>query len=81
MNKRITALLLCALLYPVLGWTNPLPEQLAVPGGIVKIPVAELSQPAPQVFYYKNRVAVTRGDNQWIALVGIPLSAINVFIT
>ncbi len=68
-------LLFFTLFYPALGWTNSLPEQLAVPGGIVKIPIADIKQSAPHVFYDKKRVAVTHSNNQWVALVGIPLSA------
>jgi murein DD-endopeptidase MepM/ murein hydrolase activator NlpD len=56
-------------------WANQLPEQLAVPGGIVILPVAEISQPVPKVFFYDKRVLVTSNDTHWTALVGIPLSA------
>lgn len=75
MNKKTGCLVLCALLYPVFGWTNRLPDQLAVPGGIIKIPIAKLSQPAPKAFYDDSRVAVTAGKDNWVALIGIPFSA------
>lgn len=52
-----------------------LPESLAVPGGIVKIPLAKNDQPVPKVFFNKKRVLVTSDESQWVALVGIPLSA------
>jgi murein DD-endopeptidase MepM/ murein hydrolase activator NlpD len=75
MNKKIGCLVLCALLYPLFGWANGLPDQLAVPGGIIKIAVAKISQPAPKAFYGASRVAVTAGKDNWVALIGIPLSA------
>lgn len=75
MNKSVFSLIFCFLLFPVIGWANTLPDQLSVPGGIVKIPVAEISQPAPKVFFYDKRVLVTSNDKHWIAVVGIPLSA------
>ena len=54
---------------------NPLPEPLAVPGGIVILPVAEVSQVSPKVFFNDKRVLVTKSDTHWTAVVGIPLSA------
>jgi len=54
---------------------NKLPEQLAVPGGLIKLPVAEVSQTPPHVFFNKNRVAIIKGKTHWLALIGIPLSA------
>lgn len=56
-------------------WAASLPEQLAVPGGIILLPVAKLSAPAPQVFFQNERVVVTKNSQHWIALIGIPLSA------
>jgi murein DD-endopeptidase MepM/ murein hydrolase activator NlpD len=75
MNKTLFLLLLCTLIYPVSSWSSRLPEQLAVPGGILKIPVAKINQPAPKVFFYDNRILVTANNTHWLALVGIPLSA------
>ncbi len=67
--------LILLLLLPGSLWAAQLPEQLVVPGGIVKIAVGEVSEPAPKVFFNDQRVLVTRKDQQWLALVGIPLSA------
>ena len=77
MNKRSLLVLLGLLVVPVVGMTQKLPEQLIVPGGIIKIPVGSLQQPAPKVFFYDKRVAITQDaeQQQWFALVGIPLSA------
>jgi len=75
MIKKILVLLFCSFFFSAYGWANKLPDQLAVPGGIMKIPVAELSKPAPKVFFYDKRVLVTSNETHWIAVVGIPLSA------
>ena len=75
MIKKTFITLLCCLFFSTYGWANKLPNQLAVPGGIMKIPVADISQPAPKVFFYDNRVLVTKNETHWIAVVGIPLSA------
>lgn len=75
MNKKFFSLLICTLFYPLLCLAGNLPEQLAVPGGIIIIPVAEKTQTAPKVFFYDNRALVTSSDTYWIAVVGIPLSA------
>ena len=61
------------LLFPYLALAAKLPEQLAVPGGIVKIVVGETSSPPPKVFFNDRRVLVTGHENQWLALVGISL--------
>lgn len=75
MTKSVFFLLLFSLFYSGFSWANRLPEQLAVPGGIIKLPVAEISQPIPKVYYYDKRVLVTADQTHWVALVGIPLSA------
>ena len=51
---------------------NAFPQHQPVPGGIAVIPLSTELQPN---IYYKNRkVLTTLKDNQWIAVVGIPLS-------
>ncbi len=67
--------ILLLLLFPVTVWANSLPEQLAVPGGIVQIEIGKLDQPMPEVSFYDQRVLVTSNDDHWVALVGIPLTA------
>jgi murein DD-endopeptidase MepM/ murein hydrolase activator NlpD len=61
------------LLIPVSVWSASLPEQLAVPGGVVQIPLGEAKQPTPEVFFQDKRVMVIENNGQWLALVGIPL--------
>jgi len=74
-KKALIPLFFCSLFFSTYSWANKLPDQLAVPGGIMKIPVAEISQPAPKVYFNNQRVLVTKNETHWIALVGIPLSA------
>lgn len=50
-----------------------LPKESRVPGGIALVPVPG-SDLAPTVIFNTHRVAVIRKDEQWIAVVGIPLA-------
>lgn len=52
-----------------------LPQQSAVPGGVVVVPINVVSDAKPLVHYNKQQVMVLRKDNQWIAVVGVPLTA------
>jgi len=72
MNKYIFLLLL---FFSPFSWANKPPEQLAVPGGIIKIAISEINREAPSAFFNDNRVAVVKENTHWNALVGIPLSA------
>lgn len=49
------------------------PRSAPVPGGIVELPLAFQTAPEPQAYFAGNRVAVVAQDQQWVALVGIPL--------
>ncbi|MEE9337505.1 MAG: peptidoglycan DD-metalloendopeptidase family protein [Methylococcaceae bacterium] len=75
MIKKLLSLLLSSLFYSQLCWASILPDQLTVPGGIIKIPVAEIKQIPPTVFFNGIRTLVTANETHWVALVGIPLSA------
>ncbi|MEX2122358.1 MAG: peptidoglycan DD-metalloendopeptidase family protein [Woeseia sp.] len=57
-----------------------LPENAPRPGGVAVIPVGravtaggQAENAAPVVMFGKNRALVVRRDDEWIALVGIPL--------
>lgn len=50
-----------------------LPKESRVPGGIALVPVPG-GDIAPTVIFNAYRVAVVRKDDQWIAVVGIPLA-------
>lgn len=75
MIKKVLTFSLCALFYSASLWANRLPDQLIVPGGLAKIPVADISETAPTVTFGKHKVLVTANDTHWLALVGIPISA------
>ena len=47
----------------------------AVPGGVVWIALRSQSDTPPKVVYQQRRVVVLRDGPQWVALVGIPLTA------
>jgi murein DD-endopeptidase MepM/ murein hydrolase activator NlpD len=49
------------------------PTESRVPGGIAFVPVPG-GEMAPTVIFNTHRVAVVRRDEQWVAVVGIPLA-------
>jgi murein DD-endopeptidase MepM/ murein hydrolase activator NlpD len=51
-----------------------LPRESPVPGGIVVVPVAAETEPAPEVYYDNQRVLVMPHAGKWQAVVGLPLS-------
>ena len=58
--------------------TQPLqafPRNDLKPGGVAILAVAPSNQPKPKVSYQKNPVAIVKGNQNWLAVVGIPLSA------
>ncbi len=50
-----------------------LPKESRVPGGIALVPVPG-ADIAPTVIFNTHRVVVVRKDDQWLAVVGIPLA-------
>lgn len=52
-----------------------LPAQEIVPGGVAILPVAAAAEPQPLVEYEGKPVMVVRHQDQWHAVVGIPLGA------
>lgn len=74
MIKKAFIILLSSLLFASISQAKILPKQLIVPGGILIMPVAELTQTTPTVFFNDKRALVTTTETQWVALVGIPLS-------
>lgn len=76
MNKFWPKLALTLLLtLPVLSQADLLPQNLPVPGGVAQIVVGNLSEPAPKAYYQNRRVLVTQQNQNWLALVGIPLDS------
>jgi murein DD-endopeptidase MepM/ murein hydrolase activator NlpD len=63
-------------IFPFSAGAIELPELEAVPGGVFVIPLDETDGTTPPTAKYKKKnVMVVRNDNQWLAVVGIPLSA------
>jgi hypothetical protein len=52
-----------------------LPEQSAVPGGVMILSVGNSHQTKPDVYFEDKPVMVVKADGFWQAVVGIPLSA------
>lgn len=68
---RATTLLIITML-PALAFALPRPE--AVPGGVAVIDLGAATT-APRAHYQGKRVLVTREQNAWYAVVGLPLAA------
>lgn len=51
-----------------------LPREALVPGGIVILPVAPATQPAPTVSFDDRRVMVRQDGANWVAILGLPLA-------
>ena len=74
MIDRLAALVMLLMLCAPLA-AQPLPQQSAVPGGIVILPLDYEGSVAPEVIFKGQRVMVIRNHDRWQAVVGIPLSA------
>ncbi len=70
MNYLVILLLLAL---PGLIAATPLPKNEAVPGGVAIISLANQSADPPRVYFNGNRVLVVRNDQDWLAVVGLPL--------
>ncbi len=66
-------LLIASLLLPTL--LAALPTSNPVPGGVVVLPLKGEFTAAPDVFYNDHRVILIKKNKQWLAIIGIPLSA------
>jgi len=74
----LTSIIFCSIAFA-------LPQEAAVPGGVALVPlnvalsksttVESTPSKAPIVFYGKQQIMVHQHKQQWIAVVGIPLSA------
>jgi murein DD-endopeptidase MepM/ murein hydrolase activator NlpD len=79
--RAVRELLICAAVV-VFGYSNTataagklaLPQASLVPGGIFIAPVQGAADRAPVVMYDGNRAMVLRSNDQWLAVVGLPLT-------
>ena len=72
--RSLKSLLVFTLLLPLCAAAQSLPRELAVPGGIAIIALGDAPQ-KPEANYNGKQVLVTRHNNGWLALVGLPLKA------
>ncbi len=73
MNKRLLITLICLFLMSKVVSAQPLPRTESVPGGIAIVPLSSNERPKA---YYNDRPVMVLGEPQnWLAIVGIPLSA------
>jgi murein DD-endopeptidase MepM/ murein hydrolase activator NlpD len=52
-----------------------LPQRSVVPGGVLTLAIAAPAEQAPIATFEGNRVLVLQGEQGWLAIVGLPLSA------
>ena len=72
-NSLNSILLLVLSGFTVPGFPLELPDNASVPGGVVIVPIKSADK--PEAYYNDNRVLITGEKNNWLAIVGIPLSA------
>lgn len=53
---------------------SAMPALNAVPGGLLQLTLEQADQPAPTVSFNDKRALVTKHNDKWITLIGIPLS-------
>jgi len=63
--------ILCLFTQPLLAF----PRNDLKPGGVAVLAVAPSNKPKPKVTYQKSLVAIVKGSQNWLAVIGIPLSA------
>jgi len=73
MTRILSLTLLLALSLPTLAAV--LPKSSTVPGGVAIITLDSKSTPRPEVRYNKRKIMVQANATNWLAIVGIPLSA------
>jgi murein DD-endopeptidase MepM/ murein hydrolase activator NlpD len=72
-SKSICVTLGASLFVASTSLAAALPKEEPVPGGIAIVQVSQ-GNTAPVVVFGNYRVAVVRKDNQWFAVIGLPLS-------
>jgi len=64
----------CMVALPAFGKTLQLPQNSAVPGGVLTFKLEGPAERVPVVTYDGHRAMVLRDNDHWTAVVGIPLS-------
>jgi len=72
---RLCCLFLSILLSAFVTNSYALPQHSAVPGGVAVVPLKVKTTRTPTVHYRQRRVMVIAEKDQWLAVVGIPLTA------
>lgn len=75
--KRTSSLFLALLLLGLVAQgvnAASFPRHQATPGGIALIPIGKFEQ-RPRVHYQQRQVLVTQRDDEWLAVVGLPLNS------
>ncbi|MDB2704976.1 peptidoglycan DD-metalloendopeptidase family protein [Pseudomonadota bacterium] len=70
-----TLILLAFIFNPLAVLAINLPQQSAVPGGVVIVPLEKHGVVKPNVSYNNKPVLLVKDNQQWFAVVGIPLTA------
>lgn len=71
---KVLSIAACILI-SMIASAGDLPQQSAVPGGVVIVPLALDTSSKPSVKYKYRQVMVVQQDQQWLAIVGVPLTA------
>jgi len=77
MNNKFLILKLCflSIAFLISQSSTAFPRNDLKPGGIAVINVGSITQTKPKVTYQSKPVALVKGKHNWLAIVGIPLSA------
>ena len=70
MSRLFIAFLCLAICLPV----KALPRKQATPGGVAHVVLTPIGDAEPIATFNKSRVLTVKRDNDWLALVGVPLS-------
>ena len=62
------------LFLPSLAFSTGLPTEALIPGGIATVVVGDASKSKPHVRFNKRNIMTVKRNDEWIAVVGIPLS-------
>ncbi len=72
-HSRINLFLFC-IFWSGLAFSQSLPTESIVPGGIATLVVGKTENPQPQVLFNKQNILTVKRGDDWVAVIGIPLS-------